>query len=77
MTKAIVQFNVPIDIEIDLEAFDEDSILEALCNELKNPNSTQAFAPTYDNLKEVIRAGYFEKESFEEMLSNHYFILSN
>ena len=61
MTKIMVQFDAPIYVEVDVEDMNEETILNAVWADLRNPDSTTTFAADYDNLKEVLRASSVEE----------------
>jgi len=77
MHKVIVQFNAPINVEIETDDLDEKTILDALWGELQNRHSKNDWHPTYDNLKEVIRNGYFPEDDLDNMQADKSFILYN
>ena len=57
-----LQFNAPINVEIDVsDGFDEESLIEALWNDFKNPDSSNSWTPDPSDIEEVIRHCWFEE----------------
>jgi len=56
MTKTItVQVTVPVNVEIEVDELNQDSILDALWTDLKDPDSNNTWEADYDTLKCVVR----------------------
>jgi hypothetical protein len=77
MTRIYLQFNAPIHVELEVQHLDEESILDALYDDLRNPESMNNWSPSYDNLKDIIRNGGFLEDDFEQMVSDCSFIMYN
>jgi len=77
MTRIFLQFNAPIHVELEVQHLDEESILNALYDDLHNPESVNSWSPAYDNLKEVARSGWFVEDDFKQMASDRTFIMYN
>ena len=68
MNKIIVQIQVPINVELNVQGeLTEESILNELWCDMKGiGNSYNEWAPTYDDLKCVVRNACFDEDTFDE-----------
>ena len=71
MKRVTVQINAPVNIEIEISALTEDSLLNAAWFDLKEPNSKNDWKPSYDDLKEVLRSAYFKEDDWNSFIENN------
>jgi hypothetical protein len=70
MFNVIIELNAPIKVLVTVEELTEDAVLDAVWKDLKNPESTNDWRPSYGDLKDVIRESYFLEEDWQEFLAS-------
>ena len=72
MTRVTVQLQVPINVKVEVDELTENKILDAVWDDMRSQNSSNYWAPTGSDLKEVIRSCYFIQLDDDEMLHDLY-----
>ena len=72
-----LQFNVPVNVDVDVpDGFDEESLIDALWNDFKNPHTINSWTPDPSDIKEVIRDCWFEEGAeLDQIIADRFAVL--